>query len=554
MGPTIESVARSSRWRYVVGGILLNLPFVLCHPDKLVIDIPLIRSLAINLVLFVVPGLPFFAVAARMGWLQKLQLIWLVALSFLSFVLVLISLHAVDIPIGAGTMWNGEWLVTDLGFLANVMVGGPPIFVRGTEAKAWWRPLTLLLVAYIVMFHGATRVVPVLGDQDDEVQGTAHGLMMRLEPSLATGRGTQYMFAHPPLLHVYVAGSLTYFSLLDRLAVYDPKSPGHLSRSDGDRNYFEHPYLLETRTPNLFFAALTVSVLGWWVASMTGRWWFGTLVALTYMSCPEVFVRSSYGGYFATDNFFLLQMLLAVDAWSSNPGLSTQMTCVLAGAASALADHKMMLLPASLAVWETVRRAGRPLWKAVLIGARHPVILGFGLGTAIFWAYGVWVSPSDFWMDHVRHHLVDRVLHRNVRGLDMSRYPGVAALWIEFLQHTGYLLVPFGGAALAFLCREKTRANDQPSEKLEAGWRAMPGLWAIWAVGLAVAFSSIDWRQTKHLASLTLPLFLALGRIGASSALRLGATVLLCGLLIWNLSTLHALAGNFGVLRAVPEW
>ncbi len=539
---------------YVVGGIALNIPFVLFHPGHLIIGAPLLRSLVINLILFAVPGLPLLAVLIRIGWLQRFELIWLIVLSFLSFAFVLVSLHAVGVPLSAGVMWNGEWLVTNLGLLANVLGGGPPTLVGVIKGKALGRFMVFFVVAYLMLFYGATRVVPVLGDQDDEVQGTAYGLMTRLKPSLATGRGTQYMFAHPPLLHVYVAGSLLYFNLLDRLVVYDSQSPYHLDPPAAYRHYTEHPYLLETRTPNLFFAALTVAVLGCWVARMSSRWWLGALVGFVYVSCPEVFVRSSYAGYFGVDNFFLLQMLLAVEGRLSNPGRFSWNTCLLAGTVAALADHKMVLLPASLVMWEVLRATGRSLRKVATAAIGHPIVLGFALGTAVFWAYGLSVSPADFWTDHVRHHLVDRVIHRNARGLDMSKYPGVVALWVEFFRHTGYVLVPLGGAALGLLCSTRAPNDDRDGEKPVAGWRTTSGLWTIWAVATAIAFSSIDWRQTKHLASLTLPLFLAVGRVGLTPALRLAILVLLFGLLIWNLSMLYALAGDFGVLKTVPEW
>ena len=82
----------------------------------------------------------------------------------------------------------------------------------------------------------------------------------------------------------------------------------------------------------------------------------------------------------------------------------------------------------------------------------------------------------------------------------------------------------------------------------------MPGLWAIWAVLIAVAFSIIDWRQTKHIAQLSLPLFLAPAGMAASRTPRLVISVLLIALLIWNINILCVLAVNFDALRKVPEW
>jgi len=76
-------------------------------------------------------------------------------------------------------------------------------------------------------------------------------------------------------------------------------------------HYARSPHKLATRTPSIFLASLTVALLGCWAAALSGQWWAGMLAALAYATSPEVFVRSSYGGYFAISNFALLLMLLA---------------------------------------------------------------------------------------------------------------------------------------------------------------------------------------------------------------------------------------------------
>jgi hypothetical protein len=386
------------------------------------------------------------------------------------------------------------------------------------------------------------------------VQGTAYGLVHRLKPSLLTGRNTEYMFAHPPLLHVFVAGSLLYDTLVDELVVYDSQSPNRLNLEEANRYYLQHPYLLETRTPNLFFSALTVALLGLWAARTARHKWFGALVALTYATTAEVFVRSAYGGYFAIGNFALLQILLALEAWIADRVRFTRLTCVLTGIFAAIADHKMMLLPASIVVWEGVELWRESNFRRAMKAILHPVVIGFAVGTIMFWAYGLSISPKDFWMDHVRHHLVDRVLNYNARGLDMSEYPTVSGLWLEFWRDTGYLLLPLGIVSLALLLVEKKSTVNIGEDNSISGWRGMPGLWAIWALSIAIAFSIIDWRQTKHLAPLSLPLFLAIAYFGGRRVPRIIVTVLLIGLLIWNLGILYALAGNFDFLKKVPEW
>jgi hypothetical protein len=544
----------SSAAVYLAVAAALNAPFVLCHPEWPVVAEPLLRSLVINIVLFLAPGLPVMSLMIRRGWVPRFELLWVIVLSFVIFLAAVLATHLFGFPGQASLIWNGTWIVTNLGLLLHMLVGGWSRSSVRLNGKRVWSFILLFVFAYLIFFCGATRIVPIRGDEDDEVQGTAYGLLTQLKPSLLTSRNTEYYFAHPPLAHLYVAGSLLYYNLLDELAFYDSQSRHRMNVKELLDNYNQHPYLLESRTPNLFFSALTVALLGGWVARMTGCIWFGTLVALTYGTTAEVFVRSCYGGYFASSNFALLQILLAVETWMSDRERFTWLTCVLAGIFAALADHKLMLLPASIVVWEALR-----LWQGSnLRGAAksllHPVAIGFAVGTMMFWAYGLAISPNDFWMDHVRHHLVDRVLNYNARGLDMSEYPSVPGLWLEFWRHTGYLLLPLGMVSLGFLCFGKKSTVNAGNDNSVSGWRGMPGLWGIWALLIAVAFSIIDWRQTKHIASLSLPLFLGLARIASEGVARIIVSILLVALIVWNIGVLWNLAGNFEFLTKVPEW
>ncbi len=61
-------------------------------------------------------------------------------------------------------------------------------------------------------------------DQDLEVLATGFGLLTRFEPLLLTDRHGVYFFAHPPLLHFYVAGSFLFQGSLDELETYDEAS------------------------------------------------------------------------------------------------------------------------------------------------------------------------------------------------------------------------------------------------------------------------------------------------------------------------------------------
>jgi len=210
-----------------------------------------------------------------------------------------------------------------------------------------------------------------------------------------------------------------------------------------------------------------------------------------------------------------------------------------------------------LVIWQCVRveRAGtlRRLVRAVT----QPVVLGFLAGTIAFWVYGLAINVEEFWADHVRIHAYDRLIQYN--PLDYQGYPTVLGLWRELWEHTGYVLMPLGVVALGMLCG---------TDRTTVGWRGTPGLWGVWMLVTAVTFSLIDWRQTKHLMPLLLPLHLApacwVGACGEASrrTVLLVVSVLFAGLLIWNLDTLAMVADNFSRIekhefapfRITPAW
>ena len=411
-----------------------------------------------------------------------------------------------------------------------------------------------------------------------------------------------YQFAHPPWAHFLIAGSFLYFDRVDYLTYYDAASQRTLAAQlgqpftpfagtvdgltngagrhrvvgirgkdylidppliDGSRRvsvwlvenavvteyYRQNPQRLAARTPNIFLSALTVALIGWWAARATGRRWFGLLAAVAYAAGPEIFVRSSYGGYFAIDQFAVLALLAAAAAWPRRRHWAVLASCLIAGAFAALADHKLILLPAAVVLWEIVRTGARWNLGRIARAVFHPVPLGFAAGTALYWAYGMAIDPVTFWQDHVHTHFIDRIIHHNPLGY--LGYPTVGGLWLELWEHTGYALLPLGLAGLAFgWRRQDDAAAMQPREAFGA-----TGLWTSWFLLVAIAFSLIDWRQTKDLMPLLVPLISAPGQWAAVS--RTGLLIVslaLAGLAVWNFQALRLLAGDFASFAITPAW
>jgi hypothetical protein len=533
---------RSRGTGHLLGALALSAPYLLAHPAATLLDAGLPRSLAVNLVLFLVPGLPIVGVLLVRGWLRRWRLLWVMAAALLVFAASVVVCYLAGWPPTAEGLWTAAWAVTLLAVLLNWRAGGGPAWGLELEPALLRVGLPAFFAAYLLFWWGATRIVPPQADHDMEVQGTAYALLTRLTPNYETPRGGNYL-AHPPLLHLYVAGSFLYHGRLEALSVYDPEGP---SEQPADwRHYVEHPYFAETRTPSVFLGALTVALLAGWLAGTAGAG-LGLLLAATFATLPELFVRFSYGGYFAISAFFALQLTLAVEQIRTLADPGARRTGMLAGGLAAWANHKLLLIPASLALWRMLiaRRGGT---RDVVRAALHPVVIGFLVGALAFAAYGLWVSPGDFWNDHIRHHIVDRILNTNRRGMDLSVYPGPGGVWLEFWRDTSYLFLPAGMLALARLVIRRP---------IEAGWGALPGFLFTWVLLSGLAFTVVDWRQTKHLAEVVAPaLVVALGLAGAAAGryrwAAMAGLLLLIGL---NLFALSGLAADFEALVKRPEW
>jgi len=622
--------------RYVAGAVVLNVPFVFCHPGWTLIDAPLVRSLAVGAVLFLVPGLPWVGLVVRRGWLPRSGLLWVMAASFAVFAVVLLAVNVAGIALTGSVAWNGTWIFTNAAILLGALLGGPPAW--GIRFRETNRRLTvpIFIVAYAAFYVGATDVVPPMVDHDLDIQGPGYSLLTRFEPEVVNDRNLLHYFAHPLLLNAYEAGSFLYFDQLDYLARFEaatdrarraesgePIEPvvrefyrfadtRVARRPDGPQegrtrhevvdvqegNYLVYPPLpqygdqvqvtelpvrelevlilyddyerdprrLPTRTPNIFLAALTVALLGGWIDRRTGRWWLALLVSAAYATGPEVFVRSSYGGYFAISMFALMQMLLAVERRMTDRSRAAWWQSFLAGVFAGLCNNKLILLPAALIVWQFFRDAQGGLRKRVVRSLGQPVVLGFVAATAAFCVYGLVISPGDFWADFVQIHMINRLTHHNPFGhtgypLPFWRIGDRNGLWQELWEHSGYLLLPLGIAAVAWLCRMKPGNghikpgnDDKGHDGVTLGWRGMPGLWTVWMLFTAVAFTWVDYRQTKHLMPLMLPLHLAPARWALTRRVLLVAvSILFAWLLLWNLTALRALAADFYSLPITPD-
>ncbi len=504
--------------------------------------------------------------------------------------------------------WTALGSLTNLGFAGAFAAGRRARRPRAIEGWTIAVAAALFLASFATYYWMATRVVPPQLDQGLETQATGYGLATRFEPLLLTDRGTLYYFAHPPLVHFLVSGSFIGYGELAELVPYDRASrraraaragrpfridPGPLrlpesstddpfqivaaepplyvvrDLDDGsvsrmpieeveqqriEARFYAHPHRLETRTANLVLASATVALLALWAGKIGRRGWFGVLLAIAYGTTSEVAVRSSYGGYFAVDAFATLLILLAAERWRRQPTRANGGVAVAAGAFAALADHKLVLVALAVVLWRFFARdAPRdvPRGSSRALGALarrvlHPVGVGFALGTVAFWTWGLLINAGAFVQDHLRNHLLDRITHDNPLGYE--GYPSFAALWEEFQRHTGWILLP--AFLLAFLVDRRIRGRHREASALD-----LRTLCFLVALLTAAAFSLVDWRQTKHLAPILLPVFLVLTPPRGAPRWRVVAsTVVLGAVLVWNVHELRLLATDFAAYPISPLW
>ncbi len=568
-GVTVETLWSSGMALRIV---LSNLPFLAALLLNGWLPSP-IETLVVGAILLLVPGLAW--TDHRRGD-AAIVLFRAAVASLVAALAVILVLMLVGAPAHRSAFLIILALTTNAGILLGHRKGW-------FDANPFADPMPRLISAIAALFLlqsylGAAYFVPALEDQDMETQGTAYGLMHELAPTMVTNRQTSYFFAHPLLLHVWIGESALISDDLGRLKYHDEASLA--VRNDPTVSTIEaqwkkayaqfekDPVLLPTRTPNIVLGALTLFPMGFLVFLLTGSRFAALGACVMYMTLPEIYVRTSYGGYLAVTNFFLLSgayfYLLAsgllpqrgMVGTHASIGRSTWAAAFLGG----WTDQKFLLLPmaapfhagikALLDLPSLVSGGLQHLVRALL--ARPYVIAGLLIGTGFvagwmtFAAYGLLVAPEDFIQDHLKSHIwwrLNKVANVNLTRVEQGGfvYPSVLALWQQFADHTGWLLVPPMILGLVFAVPRVREAY---------------GLLLIWAVVGIVGFSLVDWRQTKHLAHILPPLVMLAAIYWAS--LKGPARSLLGGLIAiaiaWNVWRIILLMNDFEYLKPLPIW
>jgi hypothetical protein len=409
--------------------------------------------------------------------------------------------------------------------------------------------------------------------------------MHEATPTMTTNRptdvGGRYFFAHPLLLHFWIGESALLSDDLDALRYHHDSSLAARDAPErtlefwqGALEHFERePMLLPTRTPNLFLGAFFLFPLGLLVFRLTGSRVAALGCCVLYVTLPEVYVRSSYGGYLAVTNFLLMsgayfyvQACGLFHDQKDAPETERKLGRRLAAGAMFLggwADQKAILLPLAAAAHASLRaaldksfmkealaalRAWKPMNFLRQSFARPDILAGFIVGAAFLagWGsyalYGLSIAPEAFVQDHLQGHFAERMNLGavNVFGHEYW-YPSVVDLWIEFMDHSGWLLAPAALLAAIYAVTQLRQAH---------------GVFLLWAAIGALAFSVVDWRQTKHMAHFlpALAILVAVYWASLQGRAKMALGALVGAAVLWNLWRVGLQMQNFEYIQPTPIW
>ena len=243
------------------------------------------------------------------------------------------------------------------------------------------------------------------------------------------------------------------------------------------QKFHQNPHQLCTRVVNIFFFLATLVLIFVIISKLrlvSPR--LALFLCILYVSLPEVTVRSVGGSYTAISNFFLISMLYFYLIENRNAKLS--FLCAMFGG---LSNHKLFLFPLALIIKRFFNK-NRPL---IVKG----IIFGFLSGILIYWAYGLSINPKLFFADHFQRHFINRIFH--ISQLGYINYPNFFGYWRRFIVNLGWPVFVLGLTSLLILLRSKNR------ELVIFPFMFFTG---------AVIFSVVDWKETKHLMLIVIPL------------------------------------------------
>jgi len=295
------------------------------------------------------------------------------------------------------------------------------------------------------------------------------------------------------------------------------------------------PNLIVTRISNIFLGALTCALIFYCIYILLGSVLWAFLAAVLYLSFPTIVVLTVGEIYYSISSFAMISIFCA---YIDRVEWPRDAVVFWMGIFAGLSNHKIFMLPLALFLVYLLqcRHRPRPSFKEAI--SDNAVVLGYLAGIALFWMYGLCVDSGTFLVDHFRHHLLDRVLHKNVLGY--TGYYSVFGMWKNFLNWPFLLLCIMA----IWQLRKKIRCE------------AIAQILFLWALIGALAYSIVDWREMGHISLITLPLlitvFYALSDAGRRRSYIFAAFVSV--IIIINLVFFYSATGDFTLILNKLGW
>jgi hypothetical protein len=263
-----------------------------------------------------------------------------------------------------------------------------------------------------------------------------------------------------------------------------------------------------------------------------------------YFTFPEIIVRSSSGGYMAIENFLVLVIIyfyyfndsIRIDGVYRNALFFTS------GIIGGFASQKIAIVVIAMTISDIIRHDGG-FWAKIRAPLNNRIIQGAILGTILFSVYGFLVDSTVFIDDFLKMHMIDRFRLNDVRFTysDGIYYPSILDLWKEFSQHLGF---PFLFVAVPLSVYTLFHIKNRES---------IFGL--LFLVG-AVAFSITDWRQTKHLMLIVIPMIISVVFFVCKSkpVVKYVFFTMLIFLFYNNVKVVISISRNFWAISPSPGW
>ena len=413
-------------------------------------DVPApLRMLAAGLLVLVLPGTAFLGGFRRSLDPPRLAL----AAVGLSSVVMGAGLVATALGEQDPSRMRFLCVVAAVGSVALLVLGAPR---RPAPGSHWILFACTAAAGFALASTAALRVLPPFPETEREVRGTAWGLAATGRPWFPGERARPLALGHPLLLHALVAESLlvtgeigvtqsTYTSARASAAARAAGVPVDLLevRREDHATFLSEPALLPTRAVSALLFAGTLALLCELTRRLTGSRTAGLAASALFALSPEALLHAGSAGHGTAAAFAMLATALVMEA---PLGRRPELRWIVAGAAlGAVLDQGTAVLAAGAALLA----AGRAGAAAVRAPARRlramgealdrraaALLVGFLLGTALWWIYGLWVDAPGF-------------LRTPLWTPRIGEGRTLAAAWAAFSAATGHGLLPVSLAALA---------------------------------------------------------------------------------------------------------